>query len=538
MSRIEEKFLSKVSHFHRGLAFRGQEDADCWKLHSSAVRRLVKGTDQIALNTERFRRIYASYHRYELIEPARRAGFGFEEGRAISDLQLLAKLQHFGAATGLMDFTWNPLVALWFACAEGEKDKVDGKVFIINLNDPMRWRRVPNADEAQSMEAVFQEHDNDTPLYWEPMAGSEASARIIGQRSIFVIGRPFIPEHAVVEEIRIDARYKKEIRKELDDIFDVSERSLFADLHGFSRYNRAVSPVRLMMDPDYYLMRGNRFYQQGDFGEAIESYGRCIELAGDAPEPYLLRGNARSEIQDYKGALEDYDSVQMNAGHNPGWAAGSPVLLDLEIIVLFNQGNVKTALGDHQGAVADYDRALQIDVNGYLAESIYFNRANTKVVLRRFEEAIDDYDRAIRIADSQGRNAESAQFNKGNVLALCGRFSEAHHCYSKSSSISESGAGNKANAAVLIERIGDARYTCHVDEPATNGGPLVRVSVTLVDSIIEPEPFSPLFQGQRGKHWKLRWDWSPWRKRVPGRGGFPCRIVRIVERSHHRNEDG
>ena len=520
MSRIEEKFLSKVSRFHRGLAFRGQEDADCWKLHSSAVRRLVKGTDKIALNTERFRRIYTSYHRYELIDPARTAGFGFEEGRAISDLQLLAKLQHFGAATGLMDFTWNPLVALWFACAEGEKDEVDGKVFVIDLNDPMRWGRVPSADDAQSVEALFQEHDNDTPLYWEPMARSEASARIIGQRSIFVIGRPLIPEHAVVEEIRIDASVKKEVRKELDDIFDVSERPLFGDLHGFSRYNRAVSPIRLVMDPDYYLMRGNRFYQQGDFGEAIESYGRCIELAGDAPEPYLLRGNARSEIQDYKGALEDYDSAQKNTGQNPGWAANSPMLHDAEIITLFNQGNVKTASGDHQGAMADYDRALQLDLNGYLAESIFFNRANTKVVLRRFEEAIDDYDGAIRIADSQGRNAESAQFNKGNALALCGRFSEALHCYNKSSSISESGAGNKANAAVLLGRIGDARYTCHVDEPATYGGPLVRVSVTLVDSKIEPEPFNPLFQGNVGNTGNCGGIGVPGGKGFPGGAGF------------------
>ena len=39
MSTVEEKFLSKVSRFHRALAFRGQEDAN-WKLHSSAVRRL------------------------------------------------------------------------------------------------------------------------------------------------------------------------------------------------------------------------------------------------------------------------------------------------------------------------------------------------------------------------------------------------------------------------------------------------------------------------------------------------------------------
>ena len=429
-----------------------------------------------------------------------------------------------------MDFTWNPLVALWFACAEGEKNEVDGKVFVINVNDPMRWRRVPNAGEAQSMQALFQEHDDDTPLYWEPMARSEASARIIGQRSIFVIGRPLIPEHAVVEEIRIDASDKKEIRKELADTFDVSERSLFGDVHGFSSVNRAVSPVRLMMDPDYYLMRGNSFYQQGDFDEAIDSYSRCIELAGDAREPYLMLGNARSEIQDFKGALEDYDSAQKSTRHYPGWAASSPMIYDIEVAISFNRGNVKTASGDHQGAIADYDRAIQLNLNEYLAESILFNRANTKAVLGRFEDAIDDYDKAIRIADSHGRNAENVQFNKGNVLVLCGRFREALQCYDKSARISDSGAGNRANAALLLERIGGARYTCHVDEPSTYGGPLVRVSVTLVDNTIEPGHFNPSFKGSVGNTGNCG------AYGVPGGQGFPGKQGFLVELSGSSND--
>ena len=50
------------------------------------------------------------------------------DGATLSDLQRLSVLQHQGAATGLLDFTEYPLVALWFACAE-RSDK-DGKVFV------------------------------------------------------------------------------------------------------------------------------------------------------------------------------------------------------------------------------------------------------------------------------------------------------------------------------------------------------------------------------------------------------------------------
>ena len=398
-----------------------------------------------------------------------------------------------------MDFTWNPLIALWFACREGDKDDEDGKVFVVNLNDPVSWRRIASDQETQSIEKLFQEHDNDVPLYWEPTARSEASARILGQRSVFVIGRPLIPESAVVKEIRIHASDKEDIRKELHDIFDVSERSLFGDVHGFSIVNRAGSPLRATLDPVYFLMQGNGFYQQGDYSAAIESYDRCIELVPDAREPYLLRGNARSEIQDYEGALEDYDSAQNSKRRDLGWAPVSVEVHDPEMpTILFNRGNVKAALRDHQGAIADYDRALELDRNELLAESIFYNRANAKAVLHRFEEAIDDYDAAIRIADSRGRSTENAYFNKGNVLIHGGRFAEALQCYDKSPRISDAGAGNRANTELLLERLGNARLTCRVDEPAITGNSLVRISVIVVDGIMKTPNYSPLFQGRVG----------------------------------------
>lgn len=530
MTRIEEKFLSKVNRFHAAFAFRGQEDAS-WKLHSSAVRRLIRGTEPIVLMTQRFRNIYASYHRLELIEPARTAGLDVEEGRTISDLPLLAKLQHFGAATGLMDFTWNPLVALWFACATGEKGDEDGRVFVVNLNDPMRWRRVPSGDEAQSTEDIFQKHDDDVPLYWEPIARSEASARIIGQRSVFVIGRPLIPEDAVVEEIQIDSSDKREMRKELADIFDVSERSLFRDVYGFSSVNRSVSPVRLMKDPDYFLMRGNSFYQQGDYDEAIESYGRCVELAGDVREPYFLRGNARAEIQDYAGALEDYDSAQRCTRLYLNWSLGTQAINDSEMCtILYNQGNVKAASGDHQGAVADYDRALEFDLNGYLAGLILFNRANVRTVVRMFEEAIEDYTGAIRIAESRGRNAAKAYFNKGNVLVLCGRFSEALQCYDMSLQFPDSSAANnRANAALLLECIGNARFTCHVDESSTLGESLTRVMVKVAPNVKKADHISLLFQGSAGNTGNFGGSGLPGGEGFPGRMGFVVEVSKTPD---------
>ncbi|MEG3133068.1 FRG domain-containing protein [Rouxiella sp. T17] len=52
----------------------------------------------------------------ELLPIACHQGYGYENGRKLSDFKLLAKLQHHGAATRLIDVSRNMLVALWFEC--------------------------------------------------------------------------------------------------------------------------------------------------------------------------------------------------------------------------------------------------------------------------------------------------------------------------------------------------------------------------------------------------------------------------------------
>ena len=91
-------------------AYRGQQDSQ-WPLHSAATRRLINEHGSDVVRDQDFPELYVDYHRETLVEPARTRGFGFQSGRQLSDVQLLARLQHFGAATGLLDFTWSPLVA-------------------------------------------------------------------------------------------------------------------------------------------------------------------------------------------------------------------------------------------------------------------------------------------------------------------------------------------------------------------------------------------------------------------------------------------
>lgn len=254
-----EEYLSQISDLtnHLGVgtyAYRGQGKAS-WPLHSAATRRLREHRGEGIQYSPEFPNLYLDYHQSTLIAPARTQGLGVESGREISDLQLLAKLQHLGAATGLLDFSWNPLVGLWFACHFPDED---GKLYVINTNDPIRVTMISNDESEQGVATLFPQNGRLTSIgYWEPMASGDAGARILRQRSVFLIGRPTIPgNNEMVGEIVIAREDKEELIRELG-LLDVSHRSLFLDAHGFAETNRVANAISLSQD-DYFIA-GNRY---------------------------------------------------------------------------------------------------------------------------------------------------------------------------------------------------------------------------------------------------------------------------------------
>ena len=168
MSTVIEKYLVKILNAADGAgvyAYRGQNDAE-WRLHSAATRRLIEEYGDGVVFDPEFSEKYLDYHTFNLINPARTRGYGIENGRNLTDLELLAKLQHFGAATGLLDFTWSPLVALWFAAADPNRD---GKVFMIDTNDPISVAKVFDVQSVQSLPSVFVPSLGAQPIsFWEP----------------------------------------------------------------------------------------------------------------------------------------------------------------------------------------------------------------------------------------------------------------------------------------------------------------------------------------------------------------------------------
>ena len=410
-----EKYLDKILNAagKDGIyAYRGQRKAD-WPIYSAATRRLIEEHGNGVQFDQEFSGIYIDYHRSNLVDPARTRGYGIEDGRQLTDLELLAKLQHFGAATGLLDFTWSPLVALWFA---SEDIKHDGKVFMIDTNDPIRIARVVDDQTSQLLSSVFLPAPGSQNVsYWEPTRSGDALPRILLQRSVFIIGRPLVViDHGAVGEIIVDKDDKKSLIDELRAL-DINQETLFQDVYGFAQ----ASKMRRVRDlsPAAYNRIGNQHYQLGEDAKALEAYNRSIALQPAAGLTYFLRANVLAALGRHEEAINDYSI-----------AAGHATILQRGIAdpVIYNRGNSKAEIGNFREAINDYSEAIELNSN---VSQYYFNRGNAHIDLNEFPQALKDFRVATQLGLTNGRVEANATFNQGCALLAIGKLREARDCY-------------------------------------------------------------------------------------------------------------
>ena len=415
------KNLGGTEMLFRGLSkesYLGGERGGKRLIYSSLCRRLDGGPDGVNVPEKLF---IAESTR--LLSDAKMQWHHRRDGKELQDLELTAELQHYEAATCLIDFTRNPLLALWFACGgfSSSDGGEEGVIVAFEAGDPSACKTIDSGDIEKSIDELLQHKDGiKKPYVWNPSQGQ--NTRITAQQSAFVFGSTAIeiaPSHVCYVGDR------KNILKKLSAC-GITKKSLFGgDFDGFARIlNSFSSPAA-----DYYRIAREKHAngEKSDQRLAVLYYDKALEK-GERINIYYHRGLAKLSLGDHEGVIADYDRVieinPKNAGayNNRGIAKDrlgnyedaiadydQAIEINPQYAIAYNNRGVSNKnSGDLPNAIADYDQAIEINPQYATA---YNNRGNTKDKLGDKEGAIADYDRAIEINPQYA----TAYNNRGNT---------------------------------------------------------------------------------------------------------------------------
>ncbi len=248
----------------RSWAFRGQADAR-WSLFSSLSRYFLDHKvhkDAWPGQESRILRIFRrKSHLFLKHVP--------EEDDAF---QWLALMQHHGAPTRLLDFTWSPFVAAFFALERATHDAVVWALFPPGLSNKMirtirASQQVEVDDIGPWLPGNYEEHflpnRNRIIVIGEPQRMNE---RLIAQSGTFampgVLDTPverLVPAEAIVKFILVTSKIRQHAMAEFYNM-NISNATLFPGLDGLARslayeleFHWAFDPVTMQRRQGFFV---------------------------------------------------------------------------------------------------------------------------------------------------------------------------------------------------------------------------------------------------------------------------------------------
>ncbi len=232
-----------------------------------------------------------------------------------NDLEILADLQHNGAATCLVDFSKNVLVSLWFACNDKTAENSSKITLFPDLHDLIKTKCTykqnddDNGDIKQNYGVLYcynitydllyennlsfvTNHDikkdiadlllqtkkitnfcSNTEyafMLWEPAI---LNNRISRQDSVFLFGlnRFVIKKHRILQ-IYIHNSIKKSILDALNRFFNISATTIFNDKQGFATVNDKFTQIHHWNSREDVYAMGVSEMLSGDYKVALDFF--------------------------------------------------------------------------------------------------------------------------------------------------------------------------------------------------------------------------------------------------------------------------
>lgn len=378
-----DKFNEWVrNHCKQGMVYRGLKNSN-WDLDASLYRCLKnKEANTSRQNMSRF-----TEATNELIKKAAREGHDQKDGIKMNDLQLLAELQHIGAATCLIDFTYNPLIALWFACrqvTDGQSDKnpyVGGKVVALNTIPEKVPGKFTFPKKLKSVDSRYWKKDIQYFLKtgqlwkWSP---SKQIPRIIAQQSVFILGKGVIENKEIDQTHFVSKETKESILIELKKQ-GISEDFLFCDFAGFAQQNSYQESYQELTSGDYldFAIEEQLEEQPDNLKKAIEYCTKALGVDSRNADAYFTRGFIKGRMRDFDGAIADLSKViQIYERHYDAHCF---------------RAAAKTEKREYKSAIEDYDKADNITPD---TVAVHYYRGLAQYRLGNYEEAEKDYRKA------------------------------------------------------------------------------------------------------------------------------------------------
>jgi tetratricopeptide (TPR) repeat protein len=243
---------------------------------------------------------------------------------------------------------------------------------------------------------------------------------------------PVSPPSPIEDIEKLQPQFARQLRKQLDEVVEEFKKSVEEaklDTISVSEEKKKISPelgerltrleekledmrrLGFVTDVRTAFLRGNYFYNQGKYDEALADYNRSLELRPDNPAILNNRGRTYDELGRYDEALADYNrSLELKPD--------DPVTLN-------NRGITYHKLKRYDEALADYNRSLELRPDNPITLN---NRGSTYDELGRYDEALADYNRSLELRPDNLTTLN----NRGSTYAKLGRYDEALADYNRS----------------------------------------------------------------------------------------------------------